>query len=197
MRKALLFVFFLVLFTLMITVPGTAKRINLLGAVGIASSGLDDLLLDFGVEFQMAGEFYLQLVANNHFGDGGYRDYPYYPYSFYGSPYNASVGVSSSSLHGLNAFGVYRLPLSRKMTFFGKAGLSLMFYSTYDYNIEINGWSKSKANGPGAAFGSGFEYSLSEKIYIALGSTYKTLFKKETSLDWFKFYIGFNYRLKK
>lgn len=184
---------------------GTKKQINILGSLGIATSDIEDPLVDVGVEFQLAQGLYLRLEVNTHLGTRG--DY-YAPYSWgYYDMYYPGIGLNDGAiLHGLGTFGVYKVPLLRKVRFFIQAGLNYMFYWRDVYDNVYYTWRRVKKNGPGVAFGSGFEFDLSGKLGLIGGGIYRKLFKEEAQWhpdipasgqpDWVKIYVGFYYKVR-
>jgi hypothetical protein len=188
---------------------GTKKQINILGTLGIATSDIEEPLIDIGVEFQMVQGLYLRLEINTHLGSGNnyyYDDY-YSPRYYYGG-YYPGIGLNDGAiLHGLSTSGIYKVPLSRKLRFFIQAGLNYMFYNRDVYDNDYYTWRREKKNGPGVAFGSGFELDLSEKLGFSGGGIYRQLFKEEAQWHpdipppdqppaWLKIYIGLFYKVR-
>ncbi|MCP5053239.1 MAG: hypothetical protein GY940_39100 [bacterium] len=207
----------LTLITASLTGAGTKKdktgknktqenKINIVASLGLSGSGfLDEVLIDLGVEFKLAGPLYVQIVANSHLDDdrryGGYYDPFYSPY-YYGGR-NVSVGLSANALHGVSSYGVLKTNLSRKVILFGKAGVHAMFYSKYDYSASFDYLTKRSTNGFGFAGGAGMEFTLGKRAAVTLGTTYKVLFDRrsdwhpdQSRINWFKFYAGGYYRVK-
>jgi hypothetical protein len=199
----------LVLCWLLATLPaaGEKKRINVTGSLGMATSGVDEALLDLGVEFQLSGGLYFSFLINSHLG-GDERHYYYgYPYNYYyaGSPYSFGIRISTNRLYGLNTYGVYKIPFSRKTGLFAKAGLSYIFYSKYDFD-EAGYYQEVSESGFGAGLGAGVEFTLGSKAVLLLGGTYKLLFREKPrasvvvedmlGTSWLKVYVGLNYRLR-
>jgi hypothetical protein len=184
---------------------GTKKQINILGSLGIATSHIEDPLVDFGVEFQLVQGLYLRLEVNTHLGSG--RDY-YNPYSWgYYDMYYPGIGLHDGAiLHGLGTSGVYKVPLLKKLRFFIQTGMNYMFYWRDVYDNVYYTWRRIKKNGPGVAFGSGFEFDFGEKIGLIGGGIYRKLFKEEAQWhpdipasgqpDWIKIYLGLYYNVK-
>ncbi len=186
---------------------GTKNRINILGSLGIATSDIEDPLIDFGIEFQLSHGLYLRLEVNTHLGSGDNYNYNYYRRGYYDWYYNPGMGLNDGAiLHGLTTSGVYKLPLSKRLRFFIQAGLNYMFYWRNVYDNVYFTWRRVKKNGPGVGFGSGFELDLSEKIGLIGGGIYRKLFKEEVQWhpdipstgqpDWLKIYMGFYYKVK-
>jgi hypothetical protein len=184
----------------------TKKQINILGSLGIATSDIEEPLIDVGVEFQLVQGLYFRVEVNTHLGSG--RDF-YYPYSYryYGMDYYPGIGLNEGAiLHGLSTLGVYKVPLIKKLRFFIQVGLNYMFYRRDQYNFDSLTWRRVKKNGPGAAFGSGFELDLSEKIGFIGGGIYRKLFKEEAQWhpdipspgqpDWLQIYLGLYYKVR-
>lgn len=180
---------------------------RILGALGGADSGFNNVMVDLGIEFSFSKNLGLQLLANNHFSDQRrYYDY-YYPYGggFVGyNPNGVSVGLDFNTLHGFTLFGVHKFKLSKSIKWFSKAGINVTFYSQWDVTID-GVYTKNKKSGLGGAVGTGLEYQLADRVGLILGTTYKRLIREvsnlkpddpDTNLDWFKFYIGLYYRFK-
>jgi len=185
------------------------KQINIVGALGIASEQFDEALFDLGVEIELTKGLFFQALINTHMGGDRYYGDPYYPYYYYDTPivygYGRYISFSANGLHGLTTFGVYKISFSKKIRFYGKAGVNFLFYDKYDSMDDRSQYYKESQSGFGAGFGAGFEYSISPKNAIVLGGTYKYMFQKEfekpedikrTHPSWSKFYIGASYRLK-
>lgn len=183
----------------------TKKQVNIFGSLGIATSDIEEPLIDVGVEFQLVQGLYFRLEVNTHLGSG--RDF-YSPYSWrYYDMYYPGIGFNDGAiLHGLSTLGVYKVPLIKKLRFFIQVGLNYMFYWRDQYDFDSSNWRRIKKNGPGAAFGSGFELDLSEKIGVTGGGIYRKLFKEETQWhpdipspgqpDWLQIYLGLSYKLR-
>lgn len=180
----------------------TKKQINILGSLGIATSDIEEPLIDVGVEFQLVQGLYFRLEVNTHLGSGNNYYYPgYYDW------YYPGMGLDDGAiLHGLSTSGVYKVSLSRKLKFFIQAGLNYMFYWRDDYDYVSFTWRRVKKNGPGVAFGSGFELDLSGKMGLIGGGIYRKLFKEEAQWHpdvpsagqpaWLKIYVGFYYKAR-
>ncbi|MCP4158202.1 MAG: hypothetical protein GY757_61450 [bacterium] len=205
-KKALIMVF---LFLIATAVPVEAKDVSILGGFGLTTAASDSLCIDLGIEFQLGGNFYLQLLANTDFGSDDSRYGGYYPGS--SLPGSISYGWGGldiglgGKLYGLNVYGVFRRRLSNTLLFFFKGGGHFTFYSGKDYVVEsgiayYDDWSWQ---GLGAAAGLGLEYLLNERIGLLFGGTYKRLFNGEPphpdsgSTSWFKIYTGINLRVQK
>lgn len=184
----------------------TKNRINILGSLGIATSDIEDPLIDVGIEFQLAHGLYLRLEVNTHLGSKDNYYYDYYGRGYY-DWYYPGMGLNDGAIfHGLTTSGVYKVPLSRKLRFFIQAGLNYMFYWSDVYDNVYFTWRRVKKNGPGVGFGSGFELDLWEKIGLMGGGIYRKLFKEEAQWhpdipptgqpDWLKIYMGFYYKVK-
>ncbi|MGD2086073.1 MAG: hypothetical protein PVH61_07810 [Candidatus Aminicenantes bacterium] len=182
---------------------GTKKQINILGSLGIATSDIEEPLIDIGVEFELAQGLYFRLEVNTHLGSGDnyYYDPLYYDW------YYPGIGLNDGAiLHGFSTSGVYKVPLSKKLRFFIQAGLNYMFYWRDVYDNVYFTWRREKKNGPGVAFGSGFELDFSGKIGFIGGGIYRQLFKDEAQWHpdipaagqpaWLKIYIGLYYKVR-
>lgn len=206
-KRLILVAFALVLsFTTLVYAAKTKKQINIFGSLGIATSDIEDPLIDVGIEFQLVQGLYLRLEVNTHLGSGDNYYYDYYSRGYY-DWYYPGVGLNDGAiLHGLSTFGVYKIPFSRKLRFFIQAGLNYMFYWRDDYDYVSFTRRRVKKNGPGVGFGSGFEIDLSEKIGLIGGGIYRKLFKEEAQWHpdvpspgqpaWLKIYVGLYYKLK-
>jgi hypothetical protein len=206
-RRLILIAFTLVLsFTILVYASKTKKQINIFGSLGIATSEIEDPLIDVGIEFQLVQGFYLRLEFNTHLSSGDNYNYGYYSPGYY-DWYYPGMGLNDGAiLHGLSTFGVYKVPLSKKLRFFVQAGLNYMFYWRDDYDFVTFTRRRIKKNGPGMGFGSGFELDLSKKIGLIGGGIYRKLFKEEAPLhpdvpspgqpDWLKIYVGFYYKVR-
>jgi hypothetical protein len=185
---------------------GAKNRINILGSLGIATSEIEEPLIDVGIEFQLGQGLYLRLEVNSHLSSGDNYYYDYYGPGYYDWYYPGVGRNEGTILHGLSTSGVYKVPLSKKLRFFIQAGLNYMFYWRDVYDNVYFTWRRVKKNGPGVAFGSGFELDLSGKIGLIGGGIYRKLFKEEAQWhpdippagqpDWFKIYVGFYYKVK-
>lgn len=204
----LLFVVLVFLFASLISgaKPKTRKQVNIFGNMGIATSDIDEPLIDVGIEFQVAQGFFFRLVVNTHLDAGGGYYEDYYTPGYY-DWYTPGIGLNDGAiLHGLNTFTVFKFALSKKLKLFFQAGLNYMFYWRYDFDDAYFTWKKVKKRGFGAGFGAGFEFYLSNKLGVTVGSTYKVLFGDEPQWHpdipspgpptWLKIFIGLFYRLK-
>jgi hypothetical protein len=208
-RRFILVAFALVFLSMVLAYTAEAnakKQINILGSLGIATSDIEEPLIDIGIEFQLVQGLYFRLEVNTHLGSGNN-----YYYDYYGPGYNnwyyPGVGLDNGAiLHGLSTSGVYKVPLSKKLRFFIQAGLNYMFYWRNVYDNVYFTWRRKKKNGPGVRFGSGFELDLSRKIGFIGGGIYTKLFKEEAQWHpdisttrqpaWIKIYVGFYYKVK-
>jgi len=190
--------------------PKSKKQINLLGMFGLATSHLNDALLDIGVEFQVLEGFYVRLELNSHLDVGRNVYYDYYPgtnYGYYYGGYGVGFGFNDgTTLHGISTFGVYKMPVDRYLNICFLAGLSYLSYWRQDYDLSGQYWTRSKRRGYGGGIGVAVEYYLSEKFGIVAGSTYRKLFENQSPQQpdepvvgkpsWTQFYVGLNYLLK-
>jgi hypothetical protein len=187
---------------------GGKKQINIIGALGMATSGIDDPIIDLGIEVELVHQFFVRFVLNSHLGsDRGYYDYyPSYNYGIYGSYYGGIGFNNGNVLHGLTAAGVFKIPVSRKVGIFVQAGLNYLSYSRYDYSSDFEEWKSTRQRGYGAGFGSGLEFYLGEKFGLLAGGTYRFLFEDppqrapgippQEKPSWLELYVGFYYHLK-
>jgi hypothetical protein len=185
------------------SLPAAEKKIYFFGALGTATEPFDEVLMDVGVEFQLAGGLYVQFLANSRIDSSGDYYYPYYYHPTYIYPSIVDIAISFSSLYGLDAYWVYKAPVSKRVNLFGKAGVTYMFYSKYYYLEEDDTPVKVSRNGLGA--GAGLELKLGERLNLVFGGNYEILFGRKSSVpnlggekkntSWTKFYIGFNYRI--
>jgi hypothetical protein len=185
---------------------GTKKQINILGSLGIATSEIEEPLIDVGVEFQLVQGLYLRLEVNTHLssGDNYYRNY--YGAGYYDFYYPGMGFDDGAILHGLSTSGIYKVPLAKKIRFFIQAGLNYMFYWRDVYDNAYFTWRRVKKNGPGVVFGSGFEVDMWGKLGLIGGGIYRKLFKEEAQWhpdipasgqpDWIKIYLGLYYKIR-
>ena len=124
-------VLLMVLCLVSVTLEARKKEINLMGSLGLAASLFDNLSMDLGVELEVSENFFFQFVANTHFGESD--DYPYYYPGVYPPAFNATyrrggldLGLGGK-LYGLNAYGLYKAPVSSRFALFGKAGFISCF----------------------------------------------------------------------
>ena len=183
------------------------KQINIIGALGVATSGIDDPIIDLGIEVELVHHLFMRFMLNSHLGiSRGYYDYySPYNYGFYG-PYGGIGFNDGTVLHGLTASGVFKTPFSKKIVFFVQAGLNYMSYSRSDFTIADETWQRSRQRGYGAGFGSGFEFYLGDKFGLMAGGMYRVLFEDQPQRapdtpppgkpSWLEFYVGFYYHLK-
>ncbi len=175
--------------------PAAEKKVNLVGTLGSADAPFDQLLMDVGIEFQLTGGLYAQLLANTQMDDE--NDY-YYPYIIDSYSYHPSIALSFGSVYGFNAFGVYKAPISKKVRLFGKVGLTYLFYSKYYQDKDAT--VKLYRNGLGAGIGTGVEISLAQRFALVIGGSHELLFDRNSSTttlnqekhntSWTKFYVG-------
>jgi hypothetical protein len=184
----------------------TKKQINIFGSLGIATSDIEDPLIDVGIEFQLVQGLYFRVEVNTHLGSGDNYQYGYYNPGYY-DWYYPGMGLNDGAiLHGLSTFGVFKVPFSRKLRFFIQAGLNYMFYWRNVYDNVYYTWRRVKKNGPGVGFGTGFELDFSRKIGFIGGGIYRKLFKEEAQWhpdvsspgqpDWLKIYAGLYYKVR-
>ena len=188
----------------------TKKQINIFGSFGMATSQLDDALLDVGVEFQLVKGFYARVLANSHLDVGRNRYYDYYTgmdYGYYPGYYGVGFGLNEgTTVHGVSAYGVYKAALGKSISLSLLAGLSYLSYwrQTYDSNEDV--FIRDRRRGYGGGLGAALEYYLSEKLGIIFGGTYRKLFENQTlqapgepppgKPSWVHIYLGFSYSLK-
>jgi hypothetical protein len=206
-RRLILVAFALVLScSALVDAAKTKKQINILGSLGIATSDIEEPLVDLGVELQMVQGLFLRLEVNTHLGTNDYYYGNYYDYGYYGG-YYPGLGLNDGTiLHGLTASSVYKVRLAKKLRFFIQAGVNYMFYQRDEYDNVYFTWRRIKKNGPGVAFGSGFELALSGKIGFSGGGIYRKLFKEEAQWHpdipapgqptWLTIYVGLYYKVR-
>ncbi|UCH98396.1 MAG: hypothetical protein JSV88_16560 [Candidatus Aminicenantes bacterium] len=214
--RVLKYILTVVIMILIFAPPGSAakekakekkarKHINILGALGLATSSFDDPLIDIGVELQLVQQFYFRFIINTHLDTGGGYYYDPYHYSAYYWPYQ-DYGRNGNILHGLNAFGVYKISLSKKARLFAQAGLNYIYYWRYENISDYMYWKRGRVKGFGAGLGTGVELNLGKKLGIIGGGTYERLFADEPPENpddpspgkpsWVKIYVGLYYRVK-
>ena len=187
----------------------TEKQINIIGSLGLATSGLDDPLIDLGIEVEVVRHLFFRFILNSHLGTtrNYYNDY-YSPYNYgvYG-PYYGWIGFNDGNvLHGVTAAGVFKIPVSAKVGIFVQSGLNYLHYTQYDYALDYQEWQRTRQRGFGAAFGPGLEFYLGEKFGLIAGGTYRLLFEdapqrapgtpSQGKPSWLELYVGFYYHLK-
>ncbi len=184
------------------------KKINIVGAMGVAGAVFEDVMFDLGIELQLSRNFYIQVVTNSHMGDGrrGYYDpygsYPYYG-GYFGGRNSVSLGFSLDSIHGVTTYGVFKAAISRKLSFFTKGGAGFIFYSRDEADYHVQSIRRFSYNGFSLSAGAGLDYELGKKVGLVFGGTYKYLLRKyqdwepgDNTLDWLKLYMGAYYRVK-
>jgi hypothetical protein len=184
------------------------KQINIIGALGLATSGIDDPIFDVGVEVELVRHLFVRFMLNSHLGDSR-NYYDYYPTYYYGQGHGTYWGVGYNDgtvLHGLTAGGVFKAAVSKKIKLFFQASLNYMSYTRYDYQTDDQKWQGTRQSGYGAGFGSGLEFYLGERFGLMAGGTYRLLFEEQSQQlpntprpdkpDWLEIYVGFYYRLK-
>ncbi len=194
------------------------KRLNLVGSLGMATSNIEGLIVSLGLEVELFRNFYAQFGFDNLF-DGGSM-----------MAYSVDGQVSfpqtvRTQVFGLNLLGIYKLPLTREVSWFAKGGLAYThrarysannyYYDSFDYSGYGSGfydyypgsyYYEDQApirTGLAYALGTGIEYQIGEKLALIGGGTYESLFQGSNSSnengkrgDWVKMYVGISYRLK-
>jgi hypothetical protein len=194
------------------------KRLNLVGSLGMATSNIEGLIISLGVEVELFQNFYAQLGFDNFF-DGGST----MAYSMGGQV--SFPQTVRTQVFGLNLSGIYKLPLTRQVSWFTKGGLAYTHRARYPANSYYYDSFDSYGYGGGFydyypdsyyyedqapirtglayALGTGIEYQIGEKLALIGGGTYESLFQGSSSSDengkrgdWVKMYVGISYRLK-
>lgn len=188
----------------------TKKQINIFGTFGMATSQLEDALLDFGVEFQLVKGFYARVAANSHLDVGRnryYDDYSGLDYGYYHGYYGVGFGLNDgTTVHGVSAYGVYKAALGKSLNLSLLAGLSYLSYWRQTYDSNEDTVIRNRRRGYGGGLGAAIEYYLSEKLGIIFGGTYRKLFESQTPQypdeplpdkpSWVHLYLGFSYSVK-
>jgi hypothetical protein len=183
------------------------KQINIFGSLGIATSVIEDPLIDLGIELQLVQGLFIRLELNTHLDSGSGNYYGYYNIGGYYYNYYPGIALNDGAvIHGLSTFGIYKIPVLKTLRLFFQTGLNYMFYWQNEFDYAYNSWIYEKKNGFGAALGAGFEVNLSKKIGLIAGGTYKKLFADQSqeltdmpssaSLHWVKIYVGIFFHLK-
>jgi opacity protein-like surface antigen len=180
MKKKVLFVLLSMLLVCAALSPSAQdqKSGSLIGSLGFASLDFEGVAMDIGVEMQVKGNIYGQLLFDYYmdpFGDEGYQ----------GGDYSA---------YGINLYGVYKIDASEQLKFFAKAGIHL---TTVKWTTKIDDIIGVSANDShvGAAAGIGAQYMLNDRWGILAGGTVKVLFGGLAD-KWLKFYGGLSYRVR-
>jgi hypothetical protein len=147
------------------------KRMNILAGAGSADSDFEGGVIEIGIEKQMSGKFYTQLMVD-----------------YYCNPVKPNDGFDSYAL-GLNLSGVYKFPISGGLHFFLKGGVHLTLVREHWAYL-----SNHTSADLGVLGGGGMELKLSGKTSLYAGVTFKTAI--EESRSWYKCSGGINYRIK-
>lgn len=204
----------LAILMLPLAAPARPGRVNLVGTAGVATGLTQRLVINLGVEAEMARNFYAQFSFDNFLSWDSLTGY-YGPDNRFWFRPNVRTRV-----FGINVSASYKLPLGRRLAWFAKAGLAYTFHSrayydryyydgfgTYggdyypgDYYREGDDLART---GPAYALGTGLEQRLSGKLALVGGATYESLFDRAPAADgsggrsdWVKLYIGFGYRVR-
>ncbi len=161
----------LFVFSVSLCAAGEVKRKNVLVGGGGAASDLEGPFMEIGVEKQLSGNFYGQLL-----------------FDYYFSPFELP-GDSNPYALGISLYGVHKFPVSDSISFLLKAGFHLTVMKEYFgiLGIETNA-------DLGIAGGGGIEFNLSHRLAIYSGATVKR--SLDESRTWFKFYGGVGFRVK-
>jgi len=199
MKKTICVTTVLILFFTLSPIMTSAsdKKISVFGAAGMASAPFDELLIDLGVDFQLTGGLYAEFMVNTHIGESDYNGFFYDSFNYNGDYFMAE---SPTVLHGVTANFVYKIPLSRRLKFFGKIGAGYLFYSRV-YPINEYNYTRNSNDGLDGAIGGGFELFMNERTNLIIGSSYEFLLNRDTTAQqnetsWIKFYIGANFFIK-
>jgi len=175
---------------MILPLSAAAKQINITGGVGFAFSDIEGAMIELGVELQMVKGFFLQLTAGSYLDDqsggGGWDNYILY----YGGALHTPMRITARP-YSLDLYSVFKLPVSRQMKVFGKAGVHAAFY-LQSYWDDYFGYSGPREEGVGTALGLGMEHLLTERLAITVGVTYKVIFDKAR---WYTLSLGLNYNV--
>lgn len=174
--KKILTLSIVILVAISMTLPaaGSGKRKIVFAGIGSATSDLGGLFLDIGIEKRFFTNFYGQFL-----------------FDYYFNPFKVP-GVSDSYAYGFNFYGVYKIPVSKRLHFFLKAGFHLTTLMRERTSSYI---SNRKDYGPTG--GGGIEFHLSKWVYIYGGITRKWAYDEdEKDFKWTKLYSGLIFHLK-
>lgn len=173
----MVFVLVLLLSTVAMFAEGEGKRINLFADLGAAANDFEGMFIDVGVEMQLSGKFYGQLL-----------------FDYYLDPTGSNTSSVKSEVYGFGLYGVYKAPLSDNLNFFVKGGLTyqMVKVSVEFLGVTLEGETESEL---GFGAGGGIEYGLSEKLALQAGLTYRGIFA-EGGANWLKIYGGVSFRIK-
>ena len=150
------------------------KQNSLFAGLGFASSDFEGVLIEGGIEFGLSKNIYVKALVDYYFDPLG-KDEP------------EDISVKA---YGLNVYFVYKLRLSKKLNLFGQSGINLTTIK------ETMGFMSVTSGNFGIGVGSGIEYMFKPRMGIHCGATYKYVFMAGENLRWYKFYLGFVFRLK-
>lgn len=213
------FILMLAIFLLPLAAHAQRKQISLVGSLGMATGNIEGLIVNLGIEMEVFQHFYAQVSFDNFFAGGSTM-----AYSRDGQV--SFPQTMHTRVFGMNLLGTFKFPLSRRVEWFTKAGLSYTrrsryFYDDYyygNYGYYGNGYGGYYGYDPGYysmeetapmrtglayALGTGIEHRLTEKLGLIVGGTYESLFDQTLSAEevdkpghWVKFYVGVTYRMK-
>jgi hypothetical protein len=209
----------LTVFVLPMTAHAQQKKINIIGTLGTATINIHKVIINLGIEMEVFHNFYAQAGFDNLFAGT----------SLMANARDNRISFSQTmrtQIFAMNLLGTFKLPLTRLIAVFTKAGLSYTLRFRYYYNDNYrdsfgfyeNGYNSyynyyhgtypeaqetPMPTGLAYTLGTGIEYRLNEKVALIGGGTYESLFA-QTSLskennergNWVKIYVGINYRLR-
>lgn len=175
MKKSMVLVLILLLSTVAMLAEG--KRINLFADLGAAANDFEGMFIDVGAELQLSQKFYGQLL-----------------FDYYLDPTGTNTSDVKSEVYGFGLYGVYKAPLSDKLNFFVKGGLTyqMVKVSVELFGVTFEGETESEL---GFGAGGGIEYGLNDKVALQAGLTYRGIFA-EGGANWLKIYGGVSFRVK-
>jgi hypothetical protein len=179
------------------------KRINVIGTIGLASSLLDDPILELGAELELFRGVYGRVAFMTTFGGTSIPSGPYSDGSA-NTYFSPDFGIYGNTMFGINAAVVYKLSISKRANLVGSAGAFFMRHNEYYYEMEEDTLFKRSTNNTGALAGAGFEYTLFYTVDLVLGGVYHwfitdRVLNPETGnirRGWLKISLGLNLRIK-
>jgi hypothetical protein len=190
----------LAIFLLPLAAHAQRKQMNLVGSLGMATGNIEGLIVNLGIEMEVFQHFYAQVSFDNFFEGGSTMAYVREGQVSFPQTMRTRV-------FGMNLLGTFKLPLSRRVEWFTKAGLSYThrsryfndnyYYDSFGYN-GYGGYGGYYDYDPGLysmedttpmrtglvyALGTGIEHRLTEKLALIVGGTYESLFDQTLSAE--------------
>lgn len=144
------------------------SKMNIFYDLGLATADYKGLFMETGFQYGLTRNFFCEFL-----------------FEYYFKPVNFEF---ANRAYGFNLNSVYKFKAANNIKIFFKGGISLDSES-----VPFTGYSIS-TSAIGINAGAGLEFTLSKKLGIRAGSTFKNLFFKENETI-FKFYGGFYYGL--